>query len=587
MKARKMNRRLLLCVVLTLAIIGTFLVPGAASAADQDWPLTLVGASTVTVSQAEFEAMAAANPAVYTDPSTGDNWTGVALWRLIALVDDADPATFNDALASVYSVAMTAADDYTKTVAPPYAGVFEFAHAENIMVANQLNGAALPMTSSSGKMWYPLRVTGAGCTLNNQRVGGLVQIELANLPETPATAVSISPASQSVANGGSFVVDVAIDTETAARGWQVDVDFDAAKMQYVSIAEGGFLKEYAAANGGSTIPGSTPGVDNVNGHVTDISYAMLGAGSDGPSGTGILCTLEFTANDAVDSIASLGLSGVVVSDVTGTSIADVAITGGTVAIGSVPMPDLVVTAVAATKDGEGTYAIAYTIKNQGSDPAAASSTAIVVDGGTPIVVACPALDAGATDNQTLAGQAFTGPTDTIVVSADSAGAVSESNEGNNSRQVIYATAGGAGDVIINGNILAALALTVPDDILDWNLQVGANSMDGTANVKGNTSWQLQVNDQNADTNGHMTKWQTDTYDPTVQLVNALNVGCESTVELSTTNQLIADGETSGQLGGNGEDMTVTFSQQVEYSDPVLTGGYSYHVVVTFTASSTI
>jgi len=34
-------------------------------------------------------------------------------------------------------------------------------------------------------------------------------------------------------------------------------------------------------------------------------------------------------------------------------------------------------------------------------------------------------------------------------------------------------------------------------------------------------------------------------------------------------------------------LAVTFSQQVLYSDPVLTGGYSYHIVVAFTASSTI
>ena len=85
----------------------------------------------------------------------------------------------------------------------------------------------------------------------------------------------------------------------------------------------------------------------------------------------------------------------------------------------------------------------------------------------------------------------------------------------------------------------------------------------------------------------MTKWKADAYDTSVQLANALNVGCESTAALSGSNQLIADGVVADQIGDAGQDLTVTFSQQVLYSDPVLTDGYSYHIVVTFTASSTI
>ena len=54
-----------------------------------------------------------------------------------------------------------------------------------------------------------------------------------------------------------------------------------------------------------------------------------------------------------------------------------------------------------------------------------------------------------------------------------------------------------GDVIVNGNILAKLDLTVPADILSWVLEQGPNSTSGAANVKCNTPWQLQVNDQDA------------------------------------------------------------------------------------------
>jgi hypothetical protein len=318
--------------------------------------------------------------------------------------------------------------------------------------------------------------------------------------------------------------------------------------------------------------------------VTSIGYAIMG-GSGGPAGAGTLCTLAFTAKTGVDNFASITPSGVVVSDVTGATIAGPVVTGGTVAIGNVPMPDLVVSAASAAKASDTTYTITYTITNQGNDPAGACSTSIVIDEGTPIVVACPALAAGASDNQTLAAQPFIGPTDTIVVTADSAGAVSESSEVNNTRQIVYALAGDFGNVIVNGNILAKLDLTVPSDILSWVLEQGPNSTSGAANVKCNTPWQLQANDQNANTSGHMTKWNGD-YDTSVKLANALNVGCESTVVLSGSNQTIADGVVADQFGDSGQDLAVTFSQQVLYSDPVLTD-YSYHIVVTFTASSTI
>ncbi|HWR70604.1 MAG TPA: hypothetical protein VN415_06060, partial [Dehalococcoidia bacterium] len=119
MKIPRISRRLVLCAVLVLATVGMFLVPAASvTAADQAWPLQLVGATTVNITQDQFETMAAANPSnEYTD-SDNNTWRGVALWRLVALVDDGDPSTFSDALASVYSVKMSAFDGFSRTEAP-------------------------------------------------------------------------------------------------------------------------------------------------------------------------------------------------------------------------------------------------------------------------------------------------------------------------------------------------------------------------------------------------------------------------------------------------------------------------------------
>ena len=654
MKVPKVNRKLILCFVLTMAVVGSFLVPGAVSAAsykitavsnsgggtisppgdtmvtggdnitytitpdsggavanvwvdgvDLDnitsytftnvtakhtivasftpyppYSLQLVGATTTTLTQSQVEAMVAANPVVYN--SGTDNWSGVALYRLIALVDDGDPASFNTALASVYSIKLTAADGYAKTIAPADYGSFTFADSDNVMVANQLNGSQVPFVNASGKIVYPLKVTGSGVLTSSFAVGGLIKIELVNLP---VTAVGISPASQAVANGASFTIDLAIDTDNASRGWQANVDFDAAKMQCTGITEGSFLKTWALANGDSTIAPTTPTIDNTGGHVANISYAIMGLTAGGPTGAGTLCTLAFTAKAGIDAFASITPSGVVISDVSGDTIAGPVVTGGTVAIGDVPMPDLVVSAASATKASDTTYTITYTITNQGDDNATACSTSIVVDGGAPIVVACPALVAGASDTRTTAAQTFTSPSDAIVVTADSADNVAESSEVNNSREIVYALAGDTGNVIVNGNILAKLDLTVPSDILNWVLEQGPNSENGTANVKCNTPWQLQVNDQGG-TNGFMTKWN-GSYDPSVSLANQLHVGSEIDVALDASNKVIADGVVEDQSGDSGQNLTVTFSQQVLYSDPVLTGGYSYHIVVTFTASSTI
>ena len=577
----RLQKQSIMAVVLALAIISALLVPAATVSAAQDWPLQLVGATTINITQAQFEAMAAANPASYTDAD--GTWTGVALWRLIAQVDDGDSTTFSDALASVYSIKLTAADGYAKTIAPPYTGVFEFARSENIIVANQLNGAPIPMTNPAGtKMWYPLRVTGSGCTASSQKVGALVKIELLNLPKS---SVSVSPASQAVANGATFTIDMNVNTNYESRGWQMNVNFDASKMSANGVTEGSFLSAYAIANGGGTIPAGTATIDNVAGSITIPGYAITGAGTGGPTGTGTLCTISFTAKTGIDDYASIAPASALVSNAGGTTIA-ATVTGGTVAIGNVPMSDLVVSSASATRVTDTTYTITYTITNQGNLAAGACTTSIVIDGGTPITVACPALAAGASDTQTTAAQTLSGASDTIVVTADSANVVSEGNETNNTRTIGYAAVGDDGDTPINGNIQAKLVLTVPSPIDPWNLIQGSNEITGTANVKCNSDWQMKVSDQDTATGGHMTKWQLGVYDILTKLTAPLNVGSSSSVDLSGTPQTIATGTPAGQSGDSGQNLTISFHQPVFFADPVLTGGFSYHIVVTFTASVT-
>jgi len=489
-----------------------------------------------------------------------------------------------------------------------------------IQVPTPTNGTITPASgwySGSGNPWTNSTPRALGVDYNASQtfnIAGNSGYHVATLtvdgaPVTPATSytfsgvtanhtlaatfsnqnvsVYVSPTSQAVANSATFTVNMDINTDTASRGWQMNVSFDAGKMSANSVTEGTFLSAYAIANGGGTVSGGAATIDNVGGTITIPGYAITGAGTSGPTGTGILCTISFTAKAAINTFASITPTGVVVSDVDGIAIAGVTVTGGTVAIGNVPMPDLVVSALSAAKVDDTTYTITYTVTNQGNDAAAASTTSIVIDAGTPIMVACPALAAGASNTYTTGNQTLTSGSDTIVATADSAGVVSESNESNNSRTIIYSTAGDAGDTVIDGNIAAKLVLTAPPDIDPWNLVQGANSVSGPANVKCNSDWQLQVNDQNA-TTGHMTKWMLSSgYDLGTKLTDALNVSCQSSKVLSATPQTIATGTPAGQSGDSGQGLTIGFAQYVYYADPVLTGGYSYHIVITFTASVTI
>jgi hypothetical protein len=402
-------------------VTGNHTIAATFGAGTQDWPIQIIGASTVNLSKADFETLAAAHPSHTYNDTDGNLWQGVALYRLIGMVDDADPATFNSGLASVYSIKFTAADGYTKTMAPSdYAANFVFGNSEDVFLANQvkLAGAStwteLPLTkpTNASKLWYPVMSNGGGITVSNMRVGAITKIELLNLPVTtyavttsvtpapaltagcsvsgngnyaagssislnataaagwifsgwssnditisnpaanpliftmpakdvnvtgnftliPVVVVSVSPASQSVMAGMNFSVDLVIETNTPVRGWQANVAFDANKLACNGVTEGTFLSAYAASHSGGTVAGGTATIDNSGGHVTIPGYAITNAGTSGPTGTGTLCTIYFTAKNGVSGVAGIPLSGVVVVDANGTAISGVTAHSGAVTV---------------------------------------------------------------------------------------------------------------------------------------------------------------------------------------------------------------------------------------------------------------
>ena len=530
----KGNTKKILAALFVLAILCASFVPAAiVSAAAGTWPLRIEGATAVTINQSQFEALAAAYPVSYTNTTSGNVYAGVALWRLIALVDDGDPTTFNTTLAaSGYTIKLSDITNYNGSISST-----AFANNDSYFLANTVNGTAWDSTASS----YPLKCIAGNTTKGGSAVGGVIKIQLLGL--TKSASVSVSPSSQAVANGATFNVNISIKTNTAVKAWGLDVYFNASELTANSVTEGSFLSAYATANGGGTTSGGAATLDNTLGHITIPGYAMTGSFSGGAMGTGTLCTISFTAKTGIDNYSSINIdpASVVIPDYNFATIAGVGVTNGTVAIGDVPMPDLVVSALSTAKVNDSAYNITYTIMNQGNLAAGASTTSITIDG-TPITLACPALDLGASDTQTTVNQTVTSGSDTITVTADSAGVVAESHEDNNARTITYALVGANGSTSISGNIAAALNLTVPADIGSWNLIQGSNDITGSANVKCNTNWQLQVNDQDTNTSGHMTKWLAGIYTTSTNLTDPLHVESALNVALSGIPQTIVTGD---------------------------------------------
>ena len=147
------------------------------------YSLTLKGKINDGIPKPELEAWIAANTATYTDGS-GNAYSGIALWRLLAWVDDRIPAgsnAFNDDVAATgYKVIVKAGDGYSKEF---LSGAV--ARSNDYIVANTLNGSALP-TDGSHPPW-PLRLVGAGATGSNS-VGNIAEIELTDFATVQTAA---------------------------------------------------------------------------------------------------------------------------------------------------------------------------------------------------------------------------------------------------------------------------------------------------------------------------------------------------------------------------------------------------------------
>ncbi|MEA3458131.1 MAG: PKD domain-containing protein [Candidatus Thermoplasmatota archaeon] len=153
---------------------------------DGDWPVELIGVSSISVSKSQFESWVETYEACWSD---GDHtWCGVPVWKIAAMVDDPEPEdySFNEELAADgYIVKLTSWDGWVTELQ-----ISDVAHSDNgYIVVNTIDGEELPEFTPRGRASYPLHLRG-GDIFSPNTVGGVIKIELVgiggnNPPEIP------------------------------------------------------------------------------------------------------------------------------------------------------------------------------------------------------------------------------------------------------------------------------------------------------------------------------------------------------------------------------------------------------------------
>lgn len=127
---------------------------------------------------------------------------------------------------------------------------------------------------------------------------------LASVYAVDATVVSVDPATQNVAAGQTFTVDVAVDNVTEMTTDGAYLHFDSAAMQALGVTEG--------LTSGNPHLVTIETIDNTNGEVV-FTYSI----TNNVSGSGALVTIQFRADQNANGTYPLNLTDVELYNETG------------------------------------------------------------------------------------------------------------------------------------------------------------------------------------------------------------------------------------------------------------------------------
>ena len=163
-------------------------------------------------------------------------------------------------------------------------------------------------------------------------------VAFCSLSVTPAhaanTSVTISPPSVAANPGDQLKLDVILSSDVPTRGMQFGLTFDPNVIQIDKVVDGPFYQSWASAHGAQaqTVVPFKP--DNAKGAVSVGGVAVLGGPpTDGPSGSGIVVTLQVTAKSGAQGVSQIGFTSVIVDDANSREIPAVASTGAAVGVG--------------------------------------------------------------------------------------------------------------------------------------------------------------------------------------------------------------------------------------------------------------
>ena len=144
-------------------------------------------------------------------------------------------------------------------------------------------------------------------------------------------SVEIGVAQQTTGSTFKVLVNINANGASPVRAWQANISFDATQVSCTGVSvpldtnnnPADFLGAYAYAHSGETNLGRADGglqsiINNSNGTITALGNAILGAGTNGPTGQGILAILTFSVNSpsTINSLPQtwVKLTNVIVDD---------------------------------------------------------------------------------------------------------------------------------------------------------------------------------------------------------------------------------------------------------------------------------
>jgi hypothetical protein len=150
------------------------------------------------------------------------------------------------------------------------------------------------------------------------------------VPNMP-TSVQLSPNALAIKPGQTFDLEVDLTTAYTTRGTQFGLSYDPNLIEITKVDEGEYYRGWAIQNKAATGVFPSIKIDSQRGLVWPFGIAVLGGPpSAGPSGAGVLATIQGRAKPGATGTTTLKLQAVEISSVMSSNVND----GGNIA--SVP-----------------------------------------------------------------------------------------------------------------------------------------------------------------------------------------------------------------------------------------------------------